>query len=44
MKGKTTQGRKRLHLLNDLMKGKNVTENVKSWKSYTCFSAEYLNA
>jgi len=43
-----------MHLLSDLMKGKyaapkrtaedrkKVAEIVKSWKSYTCFSADYL--
>jgi len=40
-----------MHLLIDLMKGKyvalkdreRVAEIDKSWKSYTCFSADYLN-
>jgi len=44
-----------MHLLSDLMKGKyvaleknsrrqeRVAEIVKNWKSYTCFSADYLN-
>jgi len=51
--GKATQGRKRMHLLNDLMvtmwhskeqlKTERVAETVKSCKSYTCFSADYLN-
>jgi len=41
-----------MHLLSDLMKRKNVAlkswkqervaEIEKSWKSYTCFSADYL--
>jgi len=52
IKGKATRGRKRMHLLSDLTKGKYVTfkmtaeervaENVKSQKSYTCFSASRL--
>jgi len=52
MRGKATRGRKRMHLLSDLMKRKNVAlkswkqervaEIEKSWKSYTCFSADYL--
>ena len=54
MKGKATRGRKRMHLLSDLLKEKYVAlertaedkkewqKNVKSWKSYTCFSADYL--
>jgi len=54
MRGKATRGRKRMHLLSNLMKGKyvalkrtarqeRVAEVVRSWKSYTCFSADYLN-
>jgi len=51
MKGKAAHGRKRMHLLCDMMKQKYVAvkrtaedkkEIVKSWKSYTCFSADYL--
>jgi len=46
---------KAMHLLSDLMTGKRVALNgtaedkqrvaeiVKSWKLYTCFSADYLN-
>ena len=50
MRGKATRGRKRMHLLSDLIKRKYVA--LKSWdrkewqklkrKSYTCFSADYL--
>jgi len=49
--GKATRDRKRMHVLSDLMKGKYVAlqrrqeraaEIVKSWMSYTCFSADYL--
>ena len=55
MRGKATRGRKRMHLLSDLKKGKYVAlkknscrqereaEIVKSSKSYNCFSAYYLN-
>jgi len=55
MREKATPSRKRMNLLSDLMKGKyiwhskeqpkteRVAEIVKSWKSYTCFSADYLN-
>jgi len=50
--GKATRGRKRKHLLSDLMSGKYVRtaedrkdwqKLFKSWKSYTCFSADYSN-
>jgi len=46
--------RKRMHLLNDLMRGKYLAlkrtvedrkkgqKLKKNWKSYTCFSADYL--
>jgi len=56
MKGKVIRGRKRMHLLSDLMRGKYVAlkrtaedrkewwKCVKSWKSYTCFSADYLSS
>jgi len=44
--GAATEGRKRMHLLSDhskeqLMTGK-VAEIEKSWKSYTCISADYF--
>ena len=51
MRGAATQGRKIMHLLSDLIKGKyskeelmtgKVAEIEKSWKSYTCISADYL--
>jgi len=50
-RGKATRDGKRMHVLSDLMKGKylalqrrqeRVAEIVKSWKSCTCFSADYL--
>jgi len=52
MRGEATQGRKRIHLLSDMMKAcdtqknnrrqQRVAEIEKSWKSYTCFSPDYL--
>ena len=49
--GKATRGWKRMFLLSYLMNGKYValkrtaedTKEWQSWKSYTCFSADYLN-
>ena len=53
MRGKTTRGSKRMHLLSDLMNGKYVTlkttaEDRKEWQklfrvgSHTCFAADYM--
>ena len=47
MRGKATQGRKRMHPLSDLMKGmyvalKRTAEDRKELEIITCFSADYL--
>jgi len=53
--GLHTRGRKGMHLLSDLMKARYVAlkrtaedrkewqKLFKSWKSHTCFSADYSN-
>jgi len=55
MRGKATRGRKRMHLMSDLMKGKYVAlkrtaEDRKEWQKLlragsrtASFSADYLN-